>query len=80
MLKSDKKTMILAKKDVFRRSPAPKKPVGVVEAAGSNPVTQTISSVHNESDEHSIFFAYISLFGVGFLLFFLLLCRGGQIV
>ena len=33
--------MILAKKDVFRRSPAPKKPVGVVEAAGSNPVTQT---------------------------------------
>ncbi|MBQ9749847.1 MAG: hypothetical protein IJV87_04590, partial [Clostridia bacterium] len=27
-----------------------------VDAAGSNPVTPTISSVHNESDEHSIFF------------------------
>ena len=26
------------------------------------------------------FFAYISLFGADFLLFFLLLCRGGQIV
>ena len=25
-------------------------------AAGSNPVTPTISSVHNEFDEHSIFF------------------------
>ena len=54
--------------------------LGVVEAASSSLVTQTISSVHNESDEHSIFFAYISLFGAGYLLFFLLLCRGGQIV
>ena len=44
--------------------------LGVVEAASSSLVTQTISSVHNESDEHSIFFAYISLFGAGFLLFF----------
>ena len=26
------------------------------EIAGSSPVTSTISSVHNESDEHSIFF------------------------
>ena len=43
----------------------------------SSPVTSTISSVHNESDEHSIFFAYIFLFRAGFLLFFLLLCRGG---
>ena len=41
-----------------------------VDAAGSNPVTPTISSVHNESDEHSIFFAYIFLFGAVFLLFF----------
>ena len=40
------------------------------EVAGSNPVTPTISSVHNESDEHSIFFAYILLFGAEFLLFF----------
>ena len=31
-------------------------PVGVVEATSSSLVTQTISSVHNESDEHSIFF------------------------
>ncbi len=30
--------------------------LGVVEAASSSLVTQTISSVHNESDEHSIFF------------------------
>ena len=44
--------------------------LGVVEAASSSLVTQTISSVHNESDEHSIFFAYISLFGAEFLLFF----------
>ena len=44
--------------------------VGVVEAASSSLVTQTISSVHNESDEHSIFFAYISSFGAVFLLFF----------
>ena len=29
------------------------------DAAGSSPVTSTISSVHNESDEHSIFFAYL---------------------
>ena len=50
------------------------------DVAGSNPVIPTISSVHNESDEHSIFFAYNFLFGAGFLLFFLLLCRGGQIV
>jgi hypothetical protein len=27
-----------------------------VDAAGSNPVTPTISSVHSESEEHSIFF------------------------
>ena len=38
--------------------------------AGSSPVIRTISSVHNESDEHSIFFAYISLFGAVLLLFF----------
>ena len=44
--------------------------LGVVEAASSSLVTQTISSVHNESDEHSIFFAYNFLFGAGFLLFF----------
>ena len=44
--------------------------LGVVEAASSSLVTQTISSVHNESDEHSMFFAYISLFGAGFLLLF----------
>ena len=44
--------------------------LGVVEAARSSRVTQTISSVHNESDEHSIFFAYIFLFRAGFLLFF----------
>ena len=37
-----------------------------------SPVARTISSVHNESDEHSIFFAYISLFGAGFLLFFVM--------
>ena len=35
------------------------------EVARSNRVTPTISSVHNESDEHSIFFAYILLFGAG---------------
>ena len=29
------------------------------DVAGSNPVIPTISSVHNESDEHSMFFAYI---------------------
>ena len=43
--------------------------LGVVEAASSSLVTQTISSVHNESDEHSIFFAYISSFGAVILLF-----------
>ena len=32
------------------------------DAAGSNPVTPTISSVHNESDEHSIFFFCLYFF------------------
>ena len=32
-----------------------------VDAAGSNPVTPTISSVHNISYEHSIFFACVYL-------------------
>ena len=31
-------------------------------AAGSSPVTPTISSVHNESDEHSIFLSMNILF------------------
>ena len=54
--------------------------LGVVEAAGSNPVTQTISSVHNESDEHSIFFCLYFVVGSRISALFLLLCRGGQIV
>ena len=51
-----------------------------VDAAGSNPVTPTISSVHNESDEHSIFFCLYFVVWSRISALFLLLCRGGQIV
>ena len=48
------------------------------DAAGSSPVTPTISSVHNESDEHSIFLPIFRCLEQLFCSF--LLCRGGQIV
>ena len=54
--------------------------LGVVEAASSSLVTQTISSVHNESDEHSIFFCLYFVVWSRISALFLLLCRGGQIV
>ena len=50
-----------------------------VDAAGSNPVTPTISSVHNESDEHSIFFCLYFVVWSRISALFLLLCRCGQI-
>ena len=47
--------------------------------AGSSPVTRTISRVHNERDEHSIFFClYLIVWSKISALF--LLCRGGYIV
>jgi len=50
-----------------------------VEAASSSLVTQTISNVHNESDEHSIFFCLYFIVWSRISALFLLLCRGGQI-
>ena len=52
----------------------------MVEAASSSLVTQTISSVHNESDEHSILFCLYFIVWSRISALFLLLCRGGQIV
>ena len=52
----------------------------MLEAASSSLVTQTISSVHNESDEHSIFFCLYFIVWSRISALFLLLCRGGQIV
>ena len=62
--------MILAKKDVFRRSPAPKKPVGVVEAAGSNPVTQTRLNGNRKVPVFPLFSSFFRTFGCGFFCFF----------
>ena len=50
------------------------------DVAGSNPVIPTISSVHNESDEHSILFCLYLIVWSRFSALFLLLCRGGRIV
>ena len=68
--------MILAKKDVFRQSPAPKKPVGVVEAAGSNPVTQTRLNGRWKISRFSFIIKLFPHFsGADFLLFLLLKMR-----
>ena len=50
------------------------------DVAGSNPVIPTISSVHNESDEHSIFFCLYLIVWSRNSALFLLLCRGWQIL